>query len=460
MKRILSSDYTAATVPVIASYMALSFVFADFGISAVLGAMLLCLWTGICFLQFCITRKWREWTWQKAHWLVLAFNVFVIVNMLRNFSLDRTVIYYTIILVAGSVLYWVSSPPSARALTVGKSILIGVALLFSAVNLLNAYFPEQVMWVASRTLSKVSTLYNIRLASEGYGFSFSNDVGYTAHMIALGLALVWFSITEKNLKSHLPMLLLLAFGLIAMQRRSELLTCLVTLVAVTAVKWVQMKDKRQIGRSAKNMALPVLCIVLSFCLYTGTTSGSRFDYRNYLSADGSQTSTETDTLLDDELLEDMEGSNEGMGDLDMEKLGNGRVALWKLAVRGFLEKPVFGHGWRYFKQLAPLSGSTNVSNAHNVYLQLLCETGVVGFAIVGTIFVWLLVLIVQKLASAGEKWYYLLGLYMLVAMMVQGLMDNSLYYTYWMQTLQLMLFFVFPVQKKPEKDHNLESQVM
>lgn len=64
------------------------------------------------------------------------------------------------------------------------------------------------------------------------------------------------------------------------------------------------------------------------------------------------------------------------GDID-----NGRYVIWKMAFRIFKQKPVLGIGWKKFSTsygyglLAP----GRAYDTHNVYLQLLCETGMVGF---------------------------------------------------------------------------------
>ncbi len=435
MKRLFKFDFTVFSAPVIAIYLALSFAFSDFGISAVIGAFLLCAWTGIGFLYFLFVKKGKL-ELKAPHLLVLALNLFVFVNILRNFSLDRTLIYYVIILVSGSVLFWISSPPTDKCLSVTRYSVVGVALLFSVVNIIYAYFPKQLTRVAFSIITKTSISYNNRLASAGYGFAFGEDVGYTAFIIAFGLAIVWFSIKDKNLKTHLPIIFILAFGLFAIQRRGELIVCMVAVTAVTLIKWLKSRKWNVSPISnLKTIATPLLCIVLAFIVFNFTTINSRYDYHQYLSSDSSQTEEEGENIGDIDNT-----------DIDIDKLGNGRMALWKLAIEAFLNEPIFGNGWCSFKDMAPESGNIHATNAHNVYLQLLCETGVVGFCIAGTIFVWMLVLVLKKTFKTTNQKnckYYLLGIYIILAMLGQGLIDNSLYYVYWIQAFQLMLFFVF-----------------
>lgn len=56
-------------------------------------------------------------------------------------------------------------------------------------------------------------------------------------------------------------------------------------------------------------------------------------------------------------------------------VSSGRFIMWGRAWLLFLQKPFFGHGWRYFRY----SSFTLVDyDVHNVFLQLLVEVGIVG----------------------------------------------------------------------------------
>lgn len=61
----------------------------------------------------------------------------------------------------------------------------------------------------------------------------------------------------------------------------------------------------------------------------------------------------------------------------------GRYALWKLAWEQFLEHPIFGIGWgRYYTDVSFRYDYTNYYHVHNTYIQLLCETGLIGCSFV------------------------------------------------------------------------------
>ena len=66
-----------------------------------------------------------------------------------------------------------------------------------------------------------------------------------------------------------------------------------------------------------------------------------------------------------------------------------RIAMWKLALSYFRQSPIFGTGfWTYrgfynenLSAEYSVNGKHTSIDAHNVYIQVLCETGVVGFVI-------------------------------------------------------------------------------
>ncbi len=63
----------------------------------------------------------------------------------------------------------------------------------------------------------------------------------------------------------------------------------------------------------------------------------------------------------------------------------GRINTWSVAINIVRSSPIFGIGWGHFTQIAEENGVT--INVHNVYLQLLCETGIVGLSVYLTWFI-------------------------------------------------------------------------
>ena len=70
-------------------------------------------------------------------------------------------------------------------------------------------------------------------------------------------------------------------------------------------------------------------------------------------------------------------------------VSNGRFKLYAIAWDFFKKSPVLGIGWREFSnQVVNFYNQDSVlRDAHNVFLQLLCETGVIGFSIFISLFI-------------------------------------------------------------------------
>ncbi|MGN0591685.1 MAG: O-antigen ligase family protein [Ruminococcus sp.] len=71
----------------------------------------------------------------------------------------------------------------------------------------------------------------------------------------------------------------------------------------------------------------------------------------------------------------------------------GRGPLFALAISLFKQKPLFGWGWGsyqylYYQYLGKNQYVFQYRHAHNIYLQLLCEVGIIGFTAFCIFFVW------------------------------------------------------------------------
>ncbi len=84
---------------------------------------------------------------------------------------------------------------------------------------------------------------------------------------------------------------------------------------------------------------------------------------------------------------------------DTNDVSNGRFKLYGVAWDYFLSAPIFGIGWREFSKRVVVffNEDTYFRDTHNVFLQLLCETGIVGIIIFLCLFALVLFLSVRLL---------------------------------------------------------------
>lgn len=467
---VKSRDIRAGAMCVLAAYAAFGFIFSDFGISAVYGAGLLCLWALACGAAFLRRKAWKDirFSLTDGAWLLFVLTVFV--NVLRIFDpSNRTVIYYFLILGASSVIFWTRRGTGEKEISAAKWILLGVACLFAGVNVLYQIFPEPVKTVLSAIHTDTSTAYVLSHLRRGYGIPFGEDVGFTASLLSVGAAIACLELTEKNWKTRGPLAFFLVYGLFAMQRRGEAFVWVIAMVILHAFMLAQAgRNAFGLDRktAAKRTLLRFACAVLAVVLLTAVVGTGRFGATAKLLLPGEQQTqtgetvsvqvptgetapvqvpteeaaelTAAQTVPTTPPVQEQPDTEEAQTSDAVDRLAaysNGRMPLWRAAWNCFLDSPVFGNGWGSYTPAVKDAGLGYATNAHNIYLQVLCETGIVGFVLIGAAFLTILVGIIRKLLTAGSLTEYqntMLAAYLVLALLGIGVMDNPLYRVYWM----------------------------
>jgi O-antigen ligase len=119
-----------------------------------------------------------------------------------------------------------------------------------------------------------------------------------------------------------------------------------------------------------------------------------------------------------------------------------RLALWGEAWQMFLAAPVLGAGfgqfaWHHFLHPDPGGGAAGsvFSNAHNVVLHLMAETGVAGtLIVVGAVLAWLAGL---RRVNLDLAWWWLLSLLAVIG--IYSLLEYPLWHAYFLGPAALLL---------------------
>jgi O-antigen ligase len=105
----------------------------------------------------------------------------------------------------------------------------------------------------------------------------------------------------------------------------------------------------------------------------------------------------------------------------------GRDQLWTQAMTYFRANKWLGIGWTNFKNIFTLRGT----HVHNIYIQLLCETGIIGFSIFAFFFVWNIRTTLRRIKTAKkgtcEYSWLMLSLFMQIYFLLYGITGNPLY---------------------------------
>ena len=125
-------------------------------------------------------------------------------------------------------------------------------------------------------------------------------------------------------------------------------------------------------------------------------------------------------------------------------------SLIRTAYNMFLDKPIFGHGPKMFRVLCnnekyATGVSSCATHPHNFYVQLLAETGIIGFSFLYSVFIYVLFCFFRQLKSIvlKQKRYltdYQVCLLAGVLMTVWPLTTNGNFFHNW-----LMIIYILPI---------------
>lgn len=201
-------------------------------------------------------------------------------------------------------------------------------------------------------LSTISVTEAARLtAYYESGYMSGITAHYSTNGIYIGLGIIPFfvcAVLEKAYfpKKHLPIVFVFLLILLALALTGKRAHLIFTIIALIIVVYYYYSDQ-QYSRIIKIIFFMALSVVVAYIV-------SLF------------------------IPQVMNAYNRILQGLEENNLDNGRNVLSTYALLAFSSEKVLGHGWSWFSQYNIISPG---DHAHNTYYQLLCETGIVGFAL-------------------------------------------------------------------------------
>lgn len=132
---------------------------------------------------------------------------------------------------------------------------------------------------------------------------------------------------------------------------------------------------------------------------------------------------------------------------DGDLTGNRVTLLWPAAINMFFNRPIFGSGLNtynaYLRELYNTSASVLAnweSNAHNIYLQILAETGIVGGTLCFAFFAYNLsstIKLYEEIEDNDKKQLCIISLGLQIVFLFIGMTENTFY-----ATGELLTYFV------------------
>ena len=246
---------------------------------------------------------------------------------------------------------------------------------------------------------------------------FSSNAGFTAgHIISGILLLVSDKDDREGPKKGIWRLLLLFFLLASLMMTGRRAPILFMLVALAGVYILPQKGITLLRRMSKLLLLSFLALLIAF-LFMDLLSGFPFFARISQSFNAF---------------------------LSGQDISSGRSALFSHAWSTFLANPFLGIGWGTFRYTT-IGNVTLITqmDTHNIYLQLLSETGLIGFTLIMASLTMTLISTlksIRRLEEDGDQgqWLGLLryALAYQLFFLLYGLTGNPLY-----EPIFLMMYF-------------------
>lgn len=273
-----------------------------------------------------------------------------------------------------------------------------LALIFAVGSFINLFLPGVYRSVILPAFSGSSQYLKLKRWSRSFRIipGFANQTSFNAPHFVYGIGFILCANFTWRKKQKLNWLILavLFLCLILTNKRGQFVFLLVSLVAVYYISGAGVNKSRRV---LILIAAGILVYLFMLYLLPKLNIGVFFKLNT--------------------MLEQLENN---------EDITHGRLDLYRLAIEYFLKNPIIGIGWEGFRKLPGLQGG----QTHNIYLELLCETGIIGFSFFSVFFIYAFVTAMKNCSSArseSDRFLSRFCLFMQLFFLLYGISGNPLY---------------------------------
>ena len=278
------------------------------------------------------------------------------------------------------IAYVLCAPAETGSVRRSGGVMYVGAMAMAAFVIIFTFLPELFVQLVYPLLSETAQRYYDFFAPLGYGVSLGT-YSYTDYVLYLGAAVCCADLavkprTTKRILGNSLSLAFIALAMVVLGRRGELLAALVA-IGLLVLALCSRKKRRIILIAGSIAAVIAVALVLIFLPQLGRIPV---------------------------LARYVETVEQILSGVDF---SSGRGPLLAMAVTGFLSRPIFGMGWGQYVQLSAQVGMCDtdgnlIEDCHNIYLQFLCETGVVGTVLLLIPIFYLLITTCRLLRAAKQ----------------------------------------------------------
>lgn len=276
------------------------------------------------------------------------------------------------------------------------------ALIFAVGTILQIIFPSMITNIVLPQFDQYSQYALLERSYQSLSSfaGFTNQVAVNAGFLVYGLGYLIISLSmnkdKRSVKNYLLAALLL-FCLVATAKRAHFGF---SLCAIMLVYYYSSKGKTKLKRVILLISISILL------LYTLSSLANVYDFG-----------------VLKELMSTIQEIQSG------EELFGYRSILYSQALLLFQENQLLGIGWKHFR-LTISNFQGYQLDTHNIYLQLLCETGLVGVILFGSFLMYSLgnsIKLSKMKMEPHQKTMSLFALFIQLFFLIYGITGNPLY---------------------------------
>lgn len=274
--------------------------------------------------------------------------------------------------------YVITAPGEHSGVRMALTAMYIGAMAMAAFVVVFTFLPELFLTLVYPLLSETAQRYYDFFAPLGYGVSLGT-YSYTDYVLYLGMAVCCADLavkprTGRRIAFNALSLAFLLLAMVVLGRRGELLAAAVAIGALVLALCSRRK-RRIILMVGTVLAVGCAALVLAFLPQLGKVPV----LARYV-----------------ETIEQL---------LSGADITSGRGILMAMGWAGFVSKPLFGLGWGQYVQMSAQIGMCDtdgnlIEDCHNIYLQFLCETGIVGAVLLIVPIFYLLITTCRMLRAA------------------------------------------------------------
>lgn len=360
----------------------------SFTLSKVYGSVTIAVATLVVALMFQLYAKsFRLMTKSILYVVLMAFVIFI-----RNQSIT-TGEWYSDVSLFVLLLFWaITIPWESMRITSKVFVYCGVVFAFFTFIF---YFSSSLYSQYINLMFPQNSWYLMRNYEKGYMCGLTRNTAFNAGYILFGISVLAMRLINRDIKRKTSTIIIVIGMVIALFLTVKRNAILFGLAALGITYIVSSNRKDKVVKIIAWLIVGILLLALVSEFIPGVSSA-----------------------LDKTILQSEEGD-----------ISNGRFFKYAETIAVFVRNPVLGTGWGSMKTNAALLFS-GVDSAHNIYLQLLAETGIVGFLIFAMFFIFNLrqaVIIIKDESYIEYKLESMIALFIEIYFLLYGLTGNPLY---------------------------------